>query len=289
MSTLSLRFNFSVVVVASFEFSEPSVSSCSGDSSLGLLSVHGSNLDSSSPGKQMTTRYQWALKIRTWKNYFDFYCNITTILEQWQRKILKNHFIKTTLYYDFFSLTAILFLSFMNFLSHVCARMLTYSWLTGTNRKSFLKMSTWRVHVFTLWCRFCLWQLNIKKPKWINSSRSRSFFLLRWRLTIPWHCLRWRCLCEWAAYRRSCWKCASARQHPAASSGGGIWVESPRVNSKWAKRTKWRCWIIVVVTLTWGKSRWWRHWGTGRCRDTAGLPLSPWFHLWVEAEETGST
>lgn len=37
---------------------------------------------------------------------------------------------------------------------------LTHSWLTGTNTKSFLKMSTWRVHVFTRWCRLCLWQLS---------------------------------------------------------------------------------------------------------------------------------
>lgn len=28
----------------------------------------------------------------------------------------------------------------------------SYSWLTGTNRKSLVKMSTCRVHVFTLWC-----------------------------------------------------------------------------------------------------------------------------------------
>lgn len=28
----------------------------------------------------------------------------------------------------------------------------THSWLTGTNRKSLVKMSTWRVQVFTLWC-----------------------------------------------------------------------------------------------------------------------------------------
>lgn len=43
------------------------------------------------------------------------------------------------------------------------AHRFTHSWLTGTNRKSFWKMSTWRVHVFTRWCRRCLWQLRVHR------------------------------------------------------------------------------------------------------------------------------
>ena len=87
-----------------------------------------SNLASSSPGKQMTTKYQCALKRR---QTFD-----------------KNNVThqKHSVQYNFFMYS-------------------THSWLTGTNRKSFLKMSTWRVHVFTRWCRLCLWQLSAHKNR----------------------------------------------------------------------------------------------------------------------------
>lgn len=48
---------------------------------------------------------------------------------------------------------------------------LTHSWLTGTNTKSFLKISTWRVHVFTRWCRLCLWQLRAHAEKQFRFKR----------------------------------------------------------------------------------------------------------------------
>lgn len=55
---------------------------------------------------------------------------------------------------------------------------LTHSWLTGTNTKSFLKISTWRVHVFTRWCRLCLWQLRAHTQK--NSLSLNVTFSLEW-------------------------------------------------------------------------------------------------------------
>lgn len=122
------------------EFLHPLVSFWPGDSS-----VQDSSLGSSNPGKQMTTKYQWAL---SGQRLF----SIDTRSKRHVFKIRKD-------------------------------RKITHSWLTGTNRKSFLKMSTCRVHVFTRWCLLCLWQLlsnkdtvkNFKKRSLIKGSNHSAF------------------------------------------------------------------------------------------------------------------
>lgn len=131
---LSLWFNVGDVSVLSFGLLHLWASSWSCDSSVPPFQA--SNFGSSSPGKQITTKYQWALN----RQQNNVICNVT----QQRENLCTIHF-------------------FMD---------LTYSWLTGTNRKSFLKMSTWRVHVFTRWCRLCLWQLGAHK----NKDRDARFY-----------------------------------------------------------------------------------------------------------------